>query len=369
MAAEESKEYEEVLKDPFILDQYNRILTAFSEVGISVGFYSSQKEDDGCNYEFPVNPLMPFMDNNRVILRLYVNGTEIGECNGERAGLYTRRVFLAGDGTQIPEVDEYQVEPEIGSFVIYWIKINHEYRGRYIAILLLHLIMFNVILRTPSYMKTTPTIRDGDDPTRLLTFHLEDDSDRSGSNINNIYKKSLFDHQIGIDSNEPERFLFVSRLFEKPRVTSAITEYINFLRTRTLVASNTNTIPPLIQANVERLPADLPAGTEESKNNEIYQDIHRVKFPRAARERAEALRASVNELKLKKAQTRKINADAKAKAKAEAAAAEAAAAADEKGDSRYLLAKKMLGSPGKESKFGGTRKTYKNRTKKLVRIQ
>ena len=105
MAAEETKvelveeptvelQEENVIKDPLILVEYNRILQAFSEVGISVGFFSSFKED-GVYVQYQVNPFEPLTAvNSGVIIRLYVNGTEIGECNGERAGLYIRRVFL-----------------------------------------------------------------------------------------------------------------------------------------------------------------------------------------------------------------------------------------------------------------------------------
>lgn len=70
--------------------QYTKIINAFTECGIHVAVYDSVKTDDGF-VVYQVNPLGTL--NNRVILKLYYNGQQIGICTGELSDIEAREVY------------------------------------------------------------------------------------------------------------------------------------------------------------------------------------------------------------------------------------------------------------------------------------
>jgi hypothetical protein len=251
--------------------QYTKIINAFTECGIHVAVYDSVKTDDGF-VVYQVNPLGTL--NNRVILKLYYNGEQIGICTGELSDIEAREVYpqerIGRDENvkaaiaktkadlmlelALPEnakrKAQYEKTPvvertlDIHSFIIYWISIDSNHMGKKLGILLLHLMMLNVCLRI--------------DHTYLLkSFHLEDESDRvGGASSLNMYDQSLFKQFLGKKGNDPERFLLLETLEQNltskidgiDTLSVRINSYVGGLikKTRELAADNVAPLPAVL---------------------------------------------------------------------------------------------------------------------------
>ena len=248
------------------LTEYTKIINAFTECGIHVAVYDSVKTDDGF-VVYQVNPLGTL--NNRVILKLYYNGQQIGICTGELSDIEAREVYpqeridrdenvkaaIAKTNADLmlelalPEnakrKDQYEKAPsdertlDIHSFIIYWISIDSNHMGKKLGILLLHLMMLNVCLRI--------------DHTYLLkSFHLEDESDRVGEASSlNMYDQSLFKQFLGKKDNDPERFLLLetlednltSKIDEIETLSNRIENYVRGLKRKTQELAATHVAP------------------------------------------------------------------------------------------------------------------------------